>query len=71
MQNLIVHGSLESIMDSRRNLYVDKGDSSMLCRKRIKCHMNLSFLLIWEQDECGSSDPIGIGALDVKLSYLE
>ena len=33
--------------------------------------MNLSFLLIWEPDECGSSDPIGIRALDVKLSYLE
>ena len=33
--------------------------------------MNLAFPVIWEQDKCGSSDPIGIGALDVKFSYLE
>ena len=33
--------------------------------------MNLSFPVIWEQDKCGSSDPIGIGALDVKLSYFD
>jgi hypothetical protein len=33
--------------------------------------MNLSFPRIWEQDECRSSVPIGIGALDVKLSYLD
>jgi hypothetical protein len=32
--------------------------------------MNLSFPRIWEQDKCGSSDPIGIGALVVKFSYL-
>ena len=33
--------------------------------------MNLAFPLVWEQDKCGSSDPIGIGALDVKISHLE
>jgi hypothetical protein len=38
---------------------------------RVKCHMNLSFPVIWEPDECGSSHLIGIGALDVKFYHLE
>jgi hypothetical protein len=32
----------------------------------IKCHMNLAFPVIWDPDKGGSSDPIGIGAVDVK-----
>jgi hypothetical protein len=37
----------------------------------IQVDMNLSFPVISEQDECGSSGPIEIGRLVVKFSHLE
>jgi hypothetical protein len=33
--------------------------------------MNLALPVTWKQGECGSSDPIGIGAIDVKFSHFD
>ena len=45
--------------------------SSLVNGTMSKCHMNLAFPFIWEQDKYGSSYPIGIGALDVKFFYFD
>jgi hypothetical protein len=48
-----------------------RGIKSTVKAARMKVDINLSFLRILEQEDCGSSDPIGIGALYVKFSHFD
>ena len=48
-----------------------RGIKSTVKATRMKVDMNLSFPRISEQEDCGSSDPIGIGALDEKFSHFD
>ena len=48
-----------------------RGIKSTVKATRMKVDMNLSFPRISEQEDCGSSGPIGIGALDEKFSHFD